>query len=289
MELPDDTTLPMFSYGLFKPGQLGYFRIEDTVEETITAKAEGKLYERDGVPVLVEHGTGQVSGEILEFASKDAESGYESIVEIEPEKQYRWAERDIYTDGESCRANILLGRNPTRGTAEIQTNDWDGSNDPIFSDALEVVEEIINSDAKFDRENKKPFFQLQMAYLLLWSSIERYISLRYGLRGFGGDISIRDKLKQMAKEPGFEKGLKNCELEDHQRQRIVRADRPEGDECLDPEDPVGSIDYYYQIRSNLSHRGKSAPVDFNTLQCSLEQLYRIFRFDVLEDAFNREK
>ncbi|AXG08232.1 hypothetical protein DU500_17215 (plasmid) [Haloplanus rubicundus] len=286
MNLPENPNLPLFVYGLFKPGQLGYHRIEPLVQSTRNATAEGKLLERDGVPILAEDPHSQVNGYLLKFDEEEAESAYEKVVSIEPEKQYRWVTRSVSLENGTETANILLGRNPTRGTTELSSFDWSGERDPLFTDALDVVEEVIASETGFDWEDKKPFFRLQMAYLLLWSSIERYISLRYGLRGPRGDQSIRQKLMKMAEEPGFQGGLESIDLTDRPRTQITRADRPQDDEKLDPDNPQGSIDYYYQVRSNLSHRGKTAPVDFDILQHSLNELYEIFRNHVLPRAFD---
>ncbi|MFB6216257.1 MAG: gamma-glutamylcyclotransferase [Candidatus Aenigmatarchaeota archaeon] len=284
MDLPDDPTLPFFSYGLFKPGQLGYYRIEDYVDEAVKADIEGKLYERDGTPILVEKNRGTVQGNLLKLNQGDGEQLYESVAEVEPEKQYRWVERTVSIGDSSQNANVLLGRNPTRGSTDLPGQKWDGSTDPLFTDALDVVEEVIEEDTEFDWEDKKSFFRLHQAYLLLWSSIERYISLRYGLRGRFGDQSIRDKRNKMAEEEGFREGLETVYSTDRPRERVVRAGRPQDDAKLDPEDPVASLDYYYQVRSNLSHRGKSAPIDFDILRHSLEELYTIFRSYVLPAA-----
>jgi hypothetical protein len=55
-------------------------------------------------------------------------------------------------------------------------------------------------------------------------------------------------------------------------------------ERLDPSDPRRSIGYYYQLRSNISHRGKAAVVDFDRLAPATAALLAIFR-DVADAAF----
>lgn len=289
MDLPENTDLPLFAYGIFKPGQLGYHRIKTAVENVLQTRIEGRLFERDGVPILTEDVNGQVTGYLLTFEEEEIESAYEAIVKLEPEKQYRWVTRSVSLDGGTETANVLLGRNPTRGTTELSSGEWRGEDDPLFTDALEVIEEVISSDFDFNWENKEPFFRLHMAYLLLWSSIERYISLRYGLRGIHGEKSIHQKLMEMADEPGFREGLDSIDFTNRPKTRITRADRPQEDAKLDPDNPRGSISYYYQIRSNLSHRGKSAPVDFDVLQYSLNEVYEIYKHHVLPRAFERDE
>ena len=63
---------------------------------------------------------------------------------------------------------------------------------------------------------------------------------------------------------------------------MYRADRPtDSAERLDPADPLGSIDYYYQVRSNIVHRGKSVHDDLALVRESLSELEAIFK-DVLD-------
>ena len=53
MKLPNNTGLPFFAYGIFKPGQIAHFRIKDLVENTKDAEISGSLKERDGIPLLI--------------------------------------------------------------------------------------------------------------------------------------------------------------------------------------------------------------------------------------------
>jgi hypothetical protein len=52
---------------------------------------------------------------------------------------------------------------------------------------------------------------------------------------------------------------------------------------LDPESPEKAVDYYYQVRSNITHRGKGVGRDYNLLRDSLAELLPIFR-EVLREA-----
>ena len=67
MNLPHDPTLPFFSYGLFRPGQIGYGDIRTYVETSEEGWAtHGELLERDGLPLLAE-GTDEVLGWLIRF------------------------------------------------------------------------------------------------------------------------------------------------------------------------------------------------------------------------------
>ena len=65
---------------------------------------------------------------------------------------------------------------------------------------------------------------------------------------------------------------------------IFRADRPGEKEVLDPKNPRKSVKYYYQVLSNITHRGKAVIRDHELLRDSLSELLRIFKC-VLREAF----
>jgi hypothetical protein len=119
-----------------------------------------------------------------------------------------------------------------------------------------------------------------MAYLLLWSAIERYASLRYHL----GDDVVK-KISAIADEPAFTNALARHVSEGTS---VQRADRPADRETLDPARPKASILYYYQLRNNLAHRGKVVSRDHKRLHSALLELVPIFR-EVLADAFEQAR
>jgi len=54
---------------------------------------------------------------------------------------------------------------------------------------------------------------------------------------------------------------------------------------LRPDDAKGAIEYYYQVRSNITHRGKAMMVDSGMLLHSIKELPAIFR-ETLARAFD---
>jgi len=57
---------------------------------------------------------------------------------------------------------------------------------------------------------------------------------------------------------------------------VQRADRPTDHYELTPDDPRNSLNYYYQIRSNITHRGKGVVRDHDIVRASLKELLEIF-------------
>jgi len=248
-----DPTLPFFAYGIFAPGQIAFFQIKTYVHDVTDASVTGILLIRDGVPVLDTTAQGEVAnGHLITFNDDaDAECAYQAIQDMEPRTQYRWRTHE--------EMNFLAGFRPKRGSRPIPTDadgnpDWSSWRDPAFLDALEVVEE--NLAKEFVWNDLRHFYRLQGAYMALWSSIERYVSLRYGL---GRNEQVRQRVMLLAEEPRFEASLRATEPSATGKLRkLFRSDDPEDNETFDPVGPPGqAIDYLYQMRSNVTHRGKA--------------------------------
>lgn len=225
MNRPANPELPFFAYGLFRPGQLAFFQVRDLVLEVVDpAEVAGQLRLRDGLPIIQPEGHGCVRGALLTFSPGRRAEAYDRVSKMEPDRHYRWHE--ALADGAS--ANVLVGR-PGKGSVACEDVQWNGWNDPLFTAALDVVEETLEVQT-FDWD-LKPLFRLQMAYLLLWSAIERYVSLRYHL----GDKAT-EKVGRLASEAAFATGLRDGVRE---KRTVYRADRPGEREVLDPESPEG--------------------------------------------------
>lgn len=279
MDLPNNTAIPFFAYGIFQPGELGFLRIRHCVTEAgINAQVAGGLRERDGVPVLdVRLNSERVNGALLQF--RDAETAYNAIASLEPGHQYRWEEGPVFNCRLGSVANVLAGRSPEQGSRRLDENRWSGKGDPFFSTALELVDEALETNQS-PHWDCRPLFRLEMAYMLLWSAIERYASLRHSL---ANDVTA--KIRLISSEPAFQAELSRL---DPDLDRVQRADEPRDGKTLTTDNPKKALDYYYQIRSNITHRGKAAMSDFGRLRRATEQMLSIFRC-VLEAAWEEAK
>jgi hypothetical protein len=278
---PSNSTLPFFAYGLFKPGQLGFERIEQPVHDCrMHCATVGTLWIRDGIPLLEPGGNNTTFGALVYFRPADAALAYQRISEIEPDEQYYWGEIDA-TYRTSHRdlaetANALIGRKPQRGSRGFEGVDWDGRDDPLFNEGLDVIEETLNKNREF-HDDLKRLFRLQMAYLLLWSAIERYAGLRYHL-GRGA----MKKVTHIAAEPVFIKAV--SALPEDATRWVYRGDKPGQKALFVRDNPDKTLDFYYQVRSNMVHRGKAEYSDFAIVRQALSELLPIFR-TILDDAF----
>lgn len=279
MNPPENLELPFFSYGIFRPGQIAFFQIIQFVNKIVMgARIKRKLLLRDGLPIIDPEEDGFTEGAVLKFLPDSVTEAYSRISSMEPKQHYRWFEAQ--TD-DGTLVNALVGRSPKKGSVSCEEVKWNGWSDPLFAAALDVVEETLKETPKkppLKRDSDwdfKPFFRLQMAYLLLWSSIERYVSLRYHL---GDDVV--NKINNLSQEPAFASGLLQHVKRRHE---VYRSDKPSKKEILDPDLPNKAVGYYYQVRSNITHRGKGVYEDFDLLRESLKELLPIFR-DILKAA-----
>ena len=146
-------------------------------------------------------------------------------------------------------------------------------------DNYEEIKRVINKEK--DDNITKRYFKLQRDYLLLWTAIERYTSLKYGENPTKNNSSL-------AEEQIFIDSLKlfvKKEYDEEKRRKVFSSDdlKPH---YLDPDDAKNAIVYYYTMRSNVVHRGKGhmGGVDENDLRKSLLELLTIFQF-ILKDTF----
>ena len=107
MERPADINHPFFAYGIFRPGQLGFFQLKELVSEIIeTSQVAGSLLPRDGLPIIDPSGHDHVNGALLYFQTTRAAEAYHRISALEPDKHYRWGE----SQANGTTANVLFGR-----------------------------------------------------------------------------------------------------------------------------------------------------------------------------------
>ena len=268
MDLPTDISKPFFSYGIFKPGQLGYYRIENYVEKKNTNCYENhRLLTRDGLPIIHDTKSGSTEGALLEFKDGKEKKAYQSIIAIEPDHHYKWGTVDVVANREKkISANVLFGKRPDRGSTPADQNNYDGKKDPLFNDALDLIRDIVDRSSHFNSE-VKIIFELQMAYMLLWTVLERYTTLRYEL-----NQTPMGRIYQLENDSNFCKALKEVV---ERKRTVFRSDNPRTKVILDPNKPKSAINYYYLVRSNIVHRGKAIYDDYDILFSSINELLTI--------------
>jgi gamma-glutamylcyclotransferase (GGCT)/AIG2-like uncharacterized protein YtfP len=265
----------LFVYGLLKPDEPAYALIAEYVSERSTGTIGGCLWLRDGLPLFDPDGAGEVSGVALRFDPTRTDEAWRAVGEFEPDKQYKYATVDVALAGEPVRANVLIGLQLSRGTAPESVDRWSASMDPVFVEGLAEVLTMTIGTAP-DGVASQPdgdafwrmFFRLQAAYLLLWSIVERYTVLRYG-----PGLGPVDRVRRLGADQIFKAAVVEVDAVGN----VVYDARDPGDKVTIRADGSRASDYFYQVRSNLSHRGKSAFQDGRLVFKALVQLHDVIR------------
>jgi hypothetical protein len=274
--VPDDTTLPYFAYGLFKPGEPLYRHIQDLVDGAPnSAMVYGSLRVRDGLPLLKTPAQGTVSGTVIRFAPGLGDRAYSEIGQREPRKHYRWEVAGL-ADPPELRVNVLVGKSPDKGSVDTESGEWRSGHDALLRDGLALVASMTEKHASVRFSGAPPdsfewerFFTLQMTYLFLWTVIERYAALAYG-----PDLEPGEKVAELGADPLFGSLLQPTVKRTH---RLFNTKDPDDDYRLDGANPMKSARYYQQVRNNLTHRGKGAWHDAETVRQSLQELLTVMR------------
>lgn len=239
LDFPNDTTLPFFAYGIFKPGQLAYSKIRDHVKETVTTEINYSMKTRDGVPILIdkEWDNYLTIGSIITFKEGKEKTAYDIICKTMLNSLFKW--KTIEINGKDI--NVLFGVNPENGSYYIEDKEerinYNGKKDPLFSEAIRLIEKNLKSNEfSWVEEN---FFELQMNYMLLWSAIDRYTSIKYNKRNQSWNN------EKFAKEKVFKEGINK--FKDKYHQPVYSTDDLKMHE-FNVENPYETLKYYYTLR-----------------------------------------
>jgi hypothetical protein len=253
-------------------GQPGFHQLERFSPTVRPANVSGRLYLRDGLPLLDKVGSGTVGGQVLSFQNELLAAALDVICQFEPSKLYKWCQVET-VDGHAV--NALVGLDLDKGGAEpAPGNRWALDMDPVFSEALAVVratadtyavEAFPNSPEHVDWHRA---FHIQMAYLLLWSVLERFSAL-----AVGPAVEPHERITKMGKLELVLDAVHTLEIDNR---KVADSRRPKKIYALNvKEKPEKAMHYYYAVRSNLSHRGKSAWRDAETVRLSLNELLTV--------------
>jgi hypothetical protein len=276
---PDDVTLPLFAYGLLKPGELAFSIVEPYVVSRAGATAPGTLWMRDGIPLFDPSESGSVVGTLLWFDPDRLGEAWSAVTSFEPATQYKWSVVEA-SAGQGTAANVLEGRRVRDGTAGENVHEWSAARDPVFREGLDEVRLLVREAApngvapQPDTQDLwHSFFRLQAAYLLLWSIAERYTALR-----FGPAQDAWPRVVQLGKDRSF---LEAVVAAGAKAGEVVDSRDPKNRHQL-AEDGTGAAEYFYQVRSNLSHRGKSAFRDAQLVLKAVTELQDVMRILVAQ-------
>ncbi|MDG1791399.1 MAG: hypothetical protein P8H34_08110 [Flavobacteriaceae bacterium] len=265
---PINHKLPFLAYGSFKPGELRFNLIKQFVVETKPTKVYGLMKEKDGVPIFYTTKTKSYAwfdyaAYEIHFKKGHEQQAYQIITENEPNSYYTW----VNFQG----ANILEGKSRLRGLEEFMDETWSFKHDPYFSQGLLACKEIRKGSRSKMPELHQEYFDFfcnQSAFMLLWTIIERFCTLKYG------NLSPNEKLKSLYTDPEIEWDFVYDVVK--RNDSIVRSDKEKEQLKLNSASSIKKIlEYYYGLRSNMVHRGKNVFGDINRISDAFDELYQL--------------
>ena len=271
-----DSNLPFFAYGIFKPGQIAYSKIRGLDFSLKEASINYLMKQRDGVPILLQKGNERYNTKGCLYDFSDGEKAYKIICQTMSPALYEWSTIDV--EGE--KANVLFGLKPDSGSDSIEDacarECFDGRNDPIFKEGIQLIRKNLDEE-DFDWE--EGFFKLQMNYMLLWSAIDRYCKLKYNMG------SEHENRLELAKENNFIDALRK--IDDTREYRPIFSTDDLIRRSFDVSNPKYCINYYYTLRCNIVHRGKTSIRDLRLLKKATADLLEIFEY-ILDETFGEK-
>ena len=271
--------LPFFAYDVFKPGEIAFSRIKEFIDEDKSILDYSVKYPLDiinGVPFLFKSkGYYHTRGSLFYFNNRhDAAIAYEIISEAKSFKLYGWT---TINDDYECM-NVLVGKNKIiKVQYHENRGEYNGRDDSMLVRVLYTIWDNVLPLLLKKHFSPDDFFNLQMNYIMLWSSIDRFLDLRYG------NVNQQENLKCLANEKSFADAVSLFSDKNDKKPEVLSNEDYRRFQ-LDKEKPLCCIRYYYTIRCNVVHTGKSQYDDYQLLRYSVFELLQIY-MHVLRDSF----
>jgi len=284
--------LPLFVYGTLKPGQLAFRQVAALVEpKPEPAEVLGhKSHIRDGLPAVIPtNDPSNVVGYLLRpLPGLTAE--FNNVVSwYEPRKLYTSPQVvEVETSVGRHAARTHQMRSPEKGNSQPSYhNEWGLEFDPLFSVALPVLTEQIRqakTDVFPDSDSAafwRDYIPMQGYLLALCGVLERYLTLAYGLPD-----SINARLDKLVESDEGQHAIHFAAVPPLAISRADTLDHVSA-ETLDhvSAETLGHVSgekylwkVWYQIRSNLVHRGKDANRDFDVVANAVYGLHDALRY-----------
>lgn len=264
----------LFVYGSLKPGELGFEQIEEMVDKYSPAELHDfALYVRDGLPTIRKAVPGEiVNGVLLSISEGMEDDFWRKVTEYEGTTNYKFESKiSAIVEGKEHTTGAFIGRKMGRGNPEKLYKPWTSKLDPIFSQSFPVLHSDISCNSlKFtDAEHDPKGYWGQMnkllsQYLLLVSILEHLTVIKFGGSKEQKPMQRIRKLQESNRYLDAFQALRD----ERYNPPIKVVDSRSVVDSLSSSNPDQALDAWYQVRSNLQHRGKASLFDANLVHKS---------------------
>lgn len=254
--------IPLFAYGTLKQKEIAFTKIEKYVEKVVEVELPGyEIGIRDSLPVIFEERKSTVKGELLIPRDSMAQEFWNVVDEYEGTNLYRKLQIQVKDEQkQDYDCHTFVGkREKARGYFQLDSNSWTSKYDPYLAHSFPL---LINEIEKIEKQALPGdmFLQywqymnnLQEKYLLLTVILEHIALLVIGTYDLTGPNARISQLGETAEwKLAYERvqkypGITKIEVKDAKKLKYKYGN----------ENAEDAIKTYYQVRSNLSHQGKS--------------------------------
>lgn len=276
---------PYFVYGTLKPEEIAFYQIKELVEKIKPAVLKDyALYVRDGIPVIFQAHNNNVDGFLLWSKKLEADEFARRIKSYEGERLYALKEVEVIYESNKINSLTHVGKNPLGSYAEPLDKPWSSASDPIFSKSFpslfsqikKVVKNNFSPGPEIDDWNY--YNDITSKYLLLITIVERLAFLYCGdtftsaKEKENGKIDYNDRIMKRITTLGTSEQFLDAFRTIESKGLISNIkvfDSRDARKSLSTKKPKEALEAWYQVRSNLQHRGKSAMQDVEKVQGSL--------------------
>jgi len=257
----------LFVYGFLKPGELGFGQIEKLVSNYRAAELHDfSLYLRDGLPIIRRLAAGEsVDGVLLTINVGMEAEFWRVVTEYEGTTNYKFENSiPVISEGKEHHSGVFIGRKMSRGNPERLYSPWTSKLDPIFSQSFPLLHrDIAGNSLKFTDAEHDPIGywsqlnKLLSQYLLLVSILEHLTVVK-----FGGSKKQEPmvRIRKLQQSQGCLNAFRALSDEIN-NPPIKVSDSRAVEDSLSSSAPEQALFAWYQVRSNLQHRGKASLFD----------------------------
>ena len=207
----------------------------------------------------------QVRGEVITFKPDDAKKAYRSISALEPSNVYSWSTVEINNE----TVNVLVGKSIFRGSQALDNDSWDMiSHDPFIGELETMIGRLLEDD-----ERNTNVVELQAAYIMLWTGIERLVALRYSMK----KREERDILKHLSENSKIAAIFNETLEKPNSFRELYSSTKPRDKVSFMCGDTEKCLKYLRLIRHNVVHRGKGGFADSDLTRAALGFAHQIFK------------
>lgn len=256
----------LFVYGSLKPHELAFEQISKLIQTFQSARLRNyEMYLRDGLPFIARSTNGgEVKGFLLEIDSKQKDLFWDYVTAFEGDSNYRLEDVQVKTETGTFDTKAFVGKKVGKGRPIRLMNTWDSAHDPILKNSYPLLHQNISKlririlDTEHDPQEYWEQMNTLLSYFLLLVSIVEHLTVMK----YGGSKTLKpmERINQFQKSKAFQDVIVKLDIE-KLIPKVKVSDSRSVEDSMSTDNHSKTLSAWYQVRSNLQHRGKMSLED----------------------------